>query len=575
VRLRRTTALIAPAIVVAMFAAACGGNEAKTPSGGGQAARGALIYGLDTDFPENWLPWISAGNSVANAYTLIKVLPTPWILNPDFTYTPDTDLVTEEPTSEMVGGKQVLTYKIRPEAKWSDGTPIDAKDFKFTAEAQKSADPKAGGCPALINTVGYEQVASIEGSDNDKTVKVTMAKPFPDWKGMFVNPGLIPQHVLDKGSPTATCTAITKGWPTAGGIPGDVSGGPWQLKASNIDPSKKVAVLTPNESYWADKPKLQRFVVQYIGNDPTVIVKAMQSSEVNGVYPQPQLDLVANLKKLEPKITNKISFGLSFEHIDMNTTNFHLKDPNVRKAIALGLDRPTLVQSTVGQFDSRAQVDNNRMYVNNQPEYKDNSGGAYDKPDAAKAESLLKASGYTKGSDGIYVKQGKRLSLELMTTQKNPLRSNTIDIVTSQLKKIGIEIKKFENPDIFAGKEKPRSLEGGQFDMALFAWVASPLVTANISIYRSPTAEGVGQNYSRGSDKKVDALLDKMSTTVDPAALAQVSNETDAALWADMFTLPLYQKPVFLSYDSNYAGVEENATNAGPWWASQKIALKQ
>ena len=108
--------------------------------------------------------------------------------------------------------------------------------------------------------------------------------------------------------------------------------------------------------------------------------------------------------------------------------------------------------------------------------------------DPDKATKALEDAGYAKGSDGIYAKGGKRLSFEMMTTQANPLRSNTIDVITQQLKPAGIEIKKFLNPDLFAGKEKPRSLEGGQYQIALFAWVASPFASQNQSIYRAPRA---------------------------------------------------------------------------------------
>ena len=72
--------------------------------------------------------------------------------------------------------------------------------------------------------------------------------------------------------------------------------------------------------------------------------------------------------------------------------------------------------------------------MNNQPEYEDTSGGQYDKQDVAKAQQLLESAGYAKGADGIYAKDGKRLSLEMMTTQANPLRENTIDVITQQLK---------------------------------------------------------------------------------------------------------------------------------------------
>jgi len=292
------------------------------------------------------------------------------------------------------------------------------------------------------------------------------------------------------------------------------------------------------------------------------------------IYPQPQLDLVKNIKSLEPTITSKTNFGLSFEHLDFNTNDAQLKQLPVRQAIAYALNRPDIVAKTVGQFDNRAHVLNNRYFVNNQPGYEDTSGGLYNQPDVAKAQSTLEAAGYAKGSDGIYAKDGQRLSFTIMTTQGNPLRANTIDVIVQQLKPAGIEIKKFLNPDIFAGKEKPKSLEGGQFQIALFAWVAGPFPSQNGSIYHSVAGDSLGQNYTRGGDPEVDKLLPEISASTDTDAQIKLGNQVDTLLWKDLYTIPLYQKPTFLAYNSNYTGIVDNATNAGPLWDATKWARK-
>jgi peptide/nickel transport system substrate-binding protein len=573
VKFRRKTALIAPAVILAMTAAACGGSDNNSGGGGGSTdggvTGGQMIYGFETAFPENLFPLISAGNSVSTAYAEIRVLPGPFRTYPDFTIKPDTEFVTGDPTSETVNGKQVVTYKINPAAVWSDGQPITAKDFEFTWRIQKSSDVATGGCPDVISTTGYDQITSVEPSDNDKTATVTFDKPFSDWKSLFT---LYPQHVMDKGDAKANCAAIVKGWPTADGIP--VSGGPFTLDKAGIDVNKKILTLARNDKYWGEKPKLDRIILQGIGNDPGVTTKALRNDEIQLAYPQPQLDLVKNIKDLEPAVTSKTSFGLSFEHLDFNTKDPQLGQLKIRQAIALALNRPEIVTKTVGQFDNRAQVLNNRYFVNNQPEYKDTSGGKYDKADVPGAKALIESLGYTLGSDGVYAKGSQKLSFELMTTQNNPLRENTIDVITSQLKDAGIQIKKYLNPDIFAGKEKPKSLEAGGFQIALFAWVSSPYISGNQSIYATPKGDNIGQNYSRAGNPAVDALFPQINASTDQAKSGELGNQVDTLLWGDMYTLPLYQKPTFIAYSSKYTGVVENATNAGPLWDSTKIAKK-
>jgi peptide/nickel transport system substrate-binding protein len=573
VKLWRKSALIAPAVIIAMTAAACGGGSSSGGGGdnGGTKAGGQMVYGMDTPYPENLYPYIAAGNSVATAYVETRAMLSPFRYYPDFTVKPDNDLVIGEPTSQTTNGKQVTTYKINPKAVWSDGQQISAKDFEYTWRSLRSGDPAKGGCASVISTAGYDQMASVEGSDNDKTVTVTYAKPFSDWKSMF-NP-LMPQHVLDKGSPKANCDAITKGWPTAGGLP--VTSGPYVMDKTGVDVNKKIVTLTKNPKWWGEQSKLDRIIVQEIGNDPAVSVSAMRNNEVQLIYPQPQLDLVKQIKSLEPTVTSQTDFGLSFEHLDFNTKDEFLAQKPVRQAIAYALNRPDIVAKTVAQFDGRAQVLNNRYLVNNQPGYKDNSGGLYNKQDAAKAQSLLEGAGFTKGPDGIYQKGGKRLSFQVMTTQANPLRANTVDVITQQLKPVGIEIKKFLNPDIFAGKEKPTSLEGGEYQIALFAWVTSPFLSPNQSIYQSPQGDNIGQNYTRAGDPRVDRLFPELNAATDDKTQQDIANQIDTLLWDDLYTIPLYQKPVFTAYNSNFAGIVPNATNQGPLWDATKIAMKQ
>jgi peptide/nickel transport system substrate-binding protein len=571
VKLWRKSALIAPAVIIAMTAAACGGSDddGGNSGGDGTVTGGRIVYGFETAMPENLFPAIAAGNSVATAYAEIRVLLAPFRTYPDFTIKPDTDLVSGEPTTETTNGKQVVTYKINPAAVWSDGTPITSKDFEFTWRLQKSSDPKTGGCPDLISTTGYDLIQSVEGSDNDKTVTVTYEKPYSDWKSLFT---LYPQHIMDKTDPVANCQAVVKGWPTADGIP--VASGPYLMDKAGVNVNQKILTLTKNPKWWGTPSKLDTIILQGIGNDPAVSVSALRNNEVQLIYPQPQLDLVKNIKALEPQITSKTNFGLTFEHLDFNTKDELLAQKPVRQAIAYALDRPDIVAKTVGQFDNRAQVLNNRYFVNNQPEYEDTSGGLYDKQDTAKSDALLTGAGFAKGADGIYAKGGKRLSFEIMTTQANPLRSNTIDVIVNQLKPAGIEIKKFLNPDIFASKEKPRSLEGGQYQIALFAWVSSPYVSGNESIYKTPTGDNIGQNYTRAGNAEVDKLFPQINAATDQDQIKTLGNQVDKLLWDDMYTIPLYQKPTFLAYNSNYTGIVENATNAGPMWDATAWAKK-
>ena len=75
-----------------------------------------------------------------------------------------------------------------------------------------------------------------------------------------------------------------------------------------------------------------------------------------------------------------------------------------------------MIARTVGQIDPTIQPLNDRMFVSNQPGYKDNSGGAFDTPDVTAAKKLLTDAGYTFGADGsqpVEVAAPRLLSLAL------------------------------------------------------------------------------------------------------------------------------------------------------------------
>jgi peptide/nickel transport system substrate-binding protein len=572
---KRSAVLIATGVAGVMTLTACGGgSDSGGGEGGGESgASGRVVFGESTDFPENLYPNIAAGNATSVANVLIRVLPSPFHIQPDFTVEYNDELLTEEPTLDETGGTQVNTYSINPDAVWSDGTPITADDFEFTWQANRSGDPADGGCPAVLSTTGYDVIESIEGADDGKTVTVTYSTPFADWQGNFEN--LLPAHLMANEDRVALCETITNGWPISEGIVGDISGGPWQVKAENIDAGGQIIVLTPNPEWWGEGPNLEQLVIQNIGNDPTTAVQGIQSGELGVIYPQPQLDLVEQVQALEPNVESEINFGLSFEHVDFNTQDPHLADPNVRRAFAAALDRQEIVDQTVGQFSGEAQVLNNRIWLNTQPEYEDTAPDGVKAQDVALARQLLEQSGYTAGPNGIYTHpQRGPLDIRIDTTANNPLRQTTIEVMIPQLREAGINATFNANPDIFAGAEKPTSLEGGGFQAALFAWVGNPFVTSAQSIYQTPVGDNVQQNYSRIGTPEIDALFAELATEPERQRQTELGNQIDALLWEQMATIPLYQKPTFIAYQSAIDGVEDNPTEAGPLWNSQTWSLQ-
>src|SRR3954451_11004026 len=563
---RVATLAVAAAAGITVLSGCAG--AAQTPAD----SHGSATYGVADAWPENLFPYIAAGNTTTVQDLLGRVLPSVYVVQPDFTVQYDHELLADEPQNSVVAGHQTTVYHLNPAAVWSDGTAITADDFAYTWHV--STAPDQGGCDGNMSTAGLENISAVTGSDDGRTVTVTYDAPFADWQALFSgSQPLLPAHLMADSDAVAQCAPFAAGWGTADGLPEDISGGPWQLKKSNIDVADQTAVLTPNPTYWGAAPKLSRLVFTGVGADPTVQVQGLENHELSLVHPQPQLDLVDQLENL-PDVTSESTFGLTFEHLDFNTQDPQLADVNVRRAFAMALDRQEIVDQTVGQIAPDAQVLDNHLYVNNQPEYQDNAPTQYKSQDVAGAKALLEESGYVLGADGIYAKGRQRLSFAIDTTPGNALRETTITVLAQQLAQAGIEVTYNPNPDLFSGPDPPTSVVAGGFQIALFASTGSPFATGLIPTYQSP-ARGFGQNVSRAGTAEIDALLDKVATDQDATQQAVDVNAADRLLWEQLATIPLYQKPTLIAYDSSLRNVRNNASQSGVLWNSDDWSLRK
>ena len=530
---------------LALVAAACGGGGdeggSSTAGSGEVKDGGTLNYGADqepTGFNEN----TSSDNGTSVLWITENLYPRPFRAQPDFTVKLDDQLF--ESAERTSTDPQTIVYKIKQDAAWSDGTPLSADDFIYLWKNQNGSIKTND----VATTTGYDRIESVEGSDNGKTVTVVFKKPFSDWKGLFT--GILPSHYVE---------ATKGGWndgldKNPEKIP---SAGPFIVKDYTAGQS---LTLVRNDKYAGTKPHLDSIVYRFLP-DSTTQPPALQNNEVDFIYPQPQLDLVQQVKAL-PDVSSETSNGLQFEHLDFNFKNEHLADLKVRQAIATGLNVNEMVDRTVKQFSPNSVPLGNRIWLTGQPQYQDHFLGQYGKGDVAGAQKLLEEAGYAKGADGIYAKDGKKLSLRFSTTAGNKLRETQGELLQAQMKEVGIDIK-IANLD--SQKYFGDALPNGNFDICDFAWVGTPFAVSGAEgLYRT----GAGGNYGQYSSKKVDDLFDQALGELDEAKSAELGNQIDQQMTADMATIPLYQKPTFLAVRNTYANIKDNATSEGPFYAT-------
>jgi glutathione transport system substrate-binding protein len=546
----RTVRLAALLVGLALVAAGCGGGDDESGSTGGGSAQiqpgGTLTYGADQE-PTGFNNSTSKDNGASVYNITIGLFPQAFHAQPDFTVKmDDAFLDSAEQTS---ADPQTVVYKIKQNAVWSDDTPITADDFIYFWKNQngtiKSND--------VALTTGYDQIKSVTGADNGKTVTVVFKTPFADWKGLFV--GVLPAHYVSKRE---------GGWNT--GLdkePEKIPSAGW-FKVQNYTPGQSLT-LVRNDKYFGPKANLDSVVFRFLP-ESTTQPAALQNNEVDLIYPQPQLDQVQQVKALSD-VASETNFGLIYEHFDFNFKNEHLGELKVRQAIATGVNIGDLVTRTVKQFSDKAQPLGNRIWLTGQPQYQDHFG-QYGKGDVAGAQKLLEDAGYSKGADGIYAKDGKKLSIRFSTTSGNALRETQGELLLAQMKQVGIEIKiaNLDSQKLFG-----EALPNGNFDIANFAWLGTPFaISGSRDIFRT----GGGSNYGSYESKKVDDLFARANSETDEAKAAELGNQIDQQLTDDMATIPLYTKPTFIAYRNTFANIRDNATSEGPFYAANTWGQK-
>jgi peptide/nickel transport system substrate-binding protein len=513
-------------------------NSGKTKQGG------TLTYTLEKTIA-GWNINSSNSSTFEFAEVMDGVLPGAFIPNPDLKIVVNTDVMTS--AEQTKADPQTLVYKVRPEAVWSDGQPIDFKDFDYAAKTSDGTTcPDCG--PA--STSGYDQIGSITPSDNGKTITVVMKKPYSDWQSMFGT--LYPAHVAalhgDLTTPkglAASFTWLDKTQPT-------YSGGPYQVKAAVTDTS---VTEVPNPKWFGKvKPSLDQLVFRII-TEQTQEVPALQNNEVQAIYPQPNADIVTQVGGLQG-VDSYLGKGLVWEHLDFNTTGAVLSDKVLRTAIFTAVNRQGIIDKTIGQFVPGAKPLNNHMYVPAQAGYKDNvSATGQGSGDLDKAKKMLTDAGYTGVGSALKNKAGKAVSIRCSFTAGNQLRQQSCQLLQSQLGALGVTVKPTPLDDLGG------TLDSGDFDLIIFAWVGAPFVVAGAQqIFK---LKG-GGDYGKNNDPAMEAKLDAASTETDPAKVQDDMNAADVMLTADAYNLPLFQKPTFLAAYSNIVNIRDNATSSGP-----------
>ncbi len=437
-----------------------------------------------------------------------------------------------------------FTYK--KTAKWSDGKPVTAADFKATW--QVFINPKNN----VISRTGFEDIRSV-GGGRGKTVTVVFKKLYADWESL-VSGGPYPAHIIaGKDMNQMFLNSIP------------VSSGPWLF-----DSWQKGVQLNVrrNPNFQAGpKMKLQRLTFRYI-LDTNARFQALRAGQGDVMEPQPQLQIADFLKDRSFRVSRKI--GFAWEHIDIQVGekgHAALKQRYVRTALIRGMNRNQVAGALYAQIAPGLKTVQSHMFKPFQTQYRQN--WAKQSFSQAAVIRLLRANGCTGGparaaanNNDIYTcpRVGK-LSFRFHTTSGNQLRALTFEIIQRQLKSVGIELTpRFQTGGTLFGTTLPSR----DWDLLMFTWVGSPSTPITI---KDLYACGGDQNYMGYCNRAFSRILNKVSTTLDASQRAKLLNAAEARFMVnDVPSIPMYARPVFVISKRGLRGPVVNPTTEGSPW---------
>lgn len=496
-----------------------------------QAQKDELTIGI-TQFPATFNPLIDA--MLAKSYVLAMTR------KPMVTYDKDWQLVcmlcTELPTLEnglakLVDGPNgkgmTVRFTIHPEARWGDGKPVTADDIVFAWEVGKH--PKTG----VAGAEPFLRIQRIE-VHGPKSYTLHVDQVRFNYNAYYALDPL-PAHLERPHFADPEQYRRRTAYDSATTNPG-LYYGPYRIAQVALGSH---VVLEPNATWYGQTPHFKKITVRAIEN-----TAALEANLLSGT-----IDYVAG--ELGFSLDQALAFekrhgarfdivykpGLIYEHIDLNLDNPILQDKRVRHALLLALDRQAIARQL---FEGKQQVAHS--FVNALDWINDDTLPRYPF-DAARAAKLLDEAGWSRMQAGFrHNAKGERLALELMTTAGNRTRETVQQVLQSQWRRVGIDVRiRNEPPRVYFGETLRKR---GYQALAMYAWLSSPESVPRTTLHSKeiPTADNnyAGQNTPGFKNAEMDRLI----------ALTEVElgREARRKLWRRMQEIYIEELPVLPLY---------------------------
>ena len=395
------------------------------------------------------------------------------------------ELALEIPTQANGGISRdglTIVYHLRHGVRWHDGAPFTSADVVFTWHAMMNPSND------VLTRTGFDDIASMAAPDAF-TVVVHLKHPYAPAVSTFFGPDLapvciLPAHVLARLPDINRAAYDTH----------PIGTGPFIL--DRYVPGSRI-VLRANGSYFRGAPKLKE-VDFLIVPDPNTRAIMMRTGE-SDIYYEPATDELAALRSLAGVRVLDTPFN-EFWYLDFNTSRSPMDDVNVRRAVAMGVDRAYVIRTVAGGMGTPANAD--------QPAF----SWAYDPAvrapayDPAAASALLDRAGWKLGPDGFRYKDGVRLSISYITSSGYGEATRFGPVFQVAMKRIGIDaaVKTYPTSLLYAAKADGGIIQNRRFDVAWVGWIGG-VDPDDATLWDCDQIPPQGYNMSYLCDPRIDA----------------------------------------------------------------------
>ena len=445
---------------------------------------------------------------------------------------------------EVSDDQLTWTFHLRDGLKWSDGSALTADDFVYSWQRLVDPNVAAPYAQTVLGMVeGYDDAIGRPDADgnttvdpdptklkveapDEKTLIVHMAKPTPyfDKLAAFVSLSPVKKDVVE---------ANPDGWSIDPKT--YISTGPFKL--TGWEPGSYL-MFEKNENYWdADSIKLDG-IKCLIMQDQNATFSAYESGDALMIKDVPTQEITT----LKERSDFHIDPILGTYYLDLNTTLDEFKDPKVREALSLALDRKYISETiTSGTYTPASGFVSEGVTDWNGTAWQDNitDKSAYINIDdhagnLAKAKELLKEAGY---------ENGVGLPEMVYSTNDASYHKKIAEYLQQAWGELGLKVQ----VNIVEWKSFTPQRRSGNYQIARDGWVMDYNDPSNIL---ELALTGNGNNNAKYSNPEFDALMSKAATEKDPQTRFGYLHQAEDFIMKDTAMVPLlYYNDFYLQSD--------------------------